>query len=52
MVLCKLDLEKAYDHVHWAFLSYLLQSCGFREKIEKIDLFLYFFSVVFYFSKL
>jgi hypothetical protein len=28
-VLCKLDVEKAYDHVNWDFLLYLLQQCGF-----------------------
>uniref|UniRef100_A0A2N9GCH1 Reverse transcriptase domain-containing protein n=1 Tax=Fagus sylvatica TaxID=28930 RepID=A0A2N9GCH1_FAGSY len=28
-VLCKLDVEKAYDHVNWDFLIYLLQRCGF-----------------------
>jgi hypothetical protein len=31
-LLCKLDLEKAYDHVNWDFLLYLLQCCGFGEK--------------------
>uniref|UniRef100_A0A2N9G1C3 Reverse transcriptase domain-containing protein n=1 Tax=Fagus sylvatica TaxID=28930 RepID=A0A2N9G1C3_FAGSY len=31
-VLCKLDLEKAYDHVNWGFLIYLLRRCGFSEK--------------------
>ena len=31
-VICKLDLEKAYDHINWEFLLYLLQRCGFSEK--------------------
>ena len=31
-VLCKLDIEKAYDHVKWEFLMFLLQQCGFSEK--------------------
>jgi len=30
--LCKLDLEKAYDHVNWDFLIYMLQRCGFGER--------------------
>ena len=28
-VFCKIDVEKAYDHVNWDFLIYLLQRCGF-----------------------
>ena len=28
-MLCKLDVEKAYDHVSWDFLIYLLERCGF-----------------------
>jgi hypothetical protein len=31
-LLCKLDLEKAYDHVNWEFLLYLLKRSGFGEK--------------------
>uniref|UniRef100_A0A2N9HQX5 Reverse transcriptase domain-containing protein n=2 Tax=Fagus sylvatica TaxID=28930 RepID=A0A2N9HQX5_FAGSY len=31
-VLCKLNIEKAYDHVNWKFLMYLLERCGFGEK--------------------
>jgi hypothetical protein len=31
-VLCKLDLEKAYDRVNWDFVLYLLQRCGFGER--------------------
>ena len=31
-VLCKLDIEKAYDHVNWEFLLLLLQQCGFSDK--------------------
>ena len=34
-VLCKLDLEKAYDHVNWGFLMYMLQRCGFSDKWRK-----------------
>ena len=31
-MLCKLDIEKAYNHVNWEFLMFLLQRCGFSEK--------------------
>ena len=34
-VLCKLDVEKAYDHASWGFLMYMLQRCGFSEKWRK-----------------
>ena len=34
-MLCKLDVEKAYDHVSWDFLMYMLQRCGFSGKWRK-----------------
>ena len=34
-VLCKLDLEKAYDYVNWDFLLALLHRCGFPETWRK-----------------
>jgi hypothetical protein len=32
-LLCKMDIEKAYDHVNWDFLLYMLKICGFWEKL-------------------
>ena len=31
-MLCKLDLEKVYDHVNWNFLMLVMQRMGFGEK--------------------
>ena len=36
-VICKLDVEKAYDHVNWNLLMNLLKWCGFSKKMEKVD---------------
>jgi hypothetical protein len=31
-VMCKLDVEKAHDHVNWDFLLYMLHRCGFPSR--------------------
>ena len=31
-VVCKLDIEKAYDHMNWDTLFYLLERMGFRDR--------------------
>lgn len=33
--LCKLDIEKAYDHISWGFILRTLQKMGFGEKSVK-----------------
>ncbi|OIT39647.1 putative acyl-activating enzyme 19 [Nicotiana attenuata] len=38
-ILCKLDIEKAYDHVSWVFLLKMLKSMGFGRKWIKWMLF-------------
>ena len=30
-LLCKLDIEKAFDHVNWGFLTLLFKRCGFLD---------------------
>ena len=31
-ILCKLDIEKAYDNVDWSFLLTVMQKMGFGKK--------------------
>jgi hypothetical protein len=31
-IMCKMDLGKAYDHINWDFLLYVLRRCGFGGK--------------------
>ena len=31
-MMCKLDLEKAYNHINWNFLLIVMQKMGFGEK--------------------
>ncbi|WKA02561.1 hypothetical protein VitviT2T_020736 [Vitis vinifera] len=37
-VMCKLDIEKAYDHVFWKFLLAMLKKMGFGEGLSGVSL--------------
>ena len=36
-VVCKLDIEKAYDHVNWETLFYFVGLDGFWVEMEGVD---------------
>nr|CAN70867.1 hypothetical protein VITISV_027610 [Vitis vinifera] len=36
-ILCKLDIEKAYDNVDWTFILTVMQKMGFGEKWIQVD---------------
>lgn len=35
-ILCKLDVDKAYDHVNWEFLFYLIEMCSFGGRYSNL----------------
>ena len=45
-VVCKLDIEKAYDHVNWESLFYLLDQTGFGLKWKGWIFFFFFFFLI------
>jgi hypothetical protein len=50
-VLCKQDIEKAYDHVNWEFLLYLLRRCEFGGEMVLLISALYLFGVLLHFGE-
>ena len=50
-VLCKLDVEKSYDHVSWDFFNVYALALWFLREIEKMDKVLHFNCKVFHFDQ-
>ena len=36
MIMVQLDLEKAYDHVNWSFVSGLMHTMGFGPRMSRL----------------
>ena len=46
-VLCKLDLEKAYDHLNWNFLLTVMRKMGFGGAVGRLNKLMYLLCIVF-----
>ena len=36
VIMVQLDLEKAYDHVNWSFLSHVMHNMGFGPRMSRL----------------
>ena len=36
LIMVQLDLEKAYNHVNWSFVSWLMHTMGFRPHMSRL----------------
>lgn len=45
-VFCKLDIEKAYDHISWDFFEYIMKRMSFGQKMDEMDAQLYHYHLL------